>query len=423
MPSFFPTFHLPKTRQKNALSPADLEVPRNLTQDFDGSKAVESFIPRKFSVKHMPEMPPYNKRTGQVLRGKRVQSMPGTLAPPLPVYNQPEIYALKYQDTQDMPPPVPMKEKRYSSYHSGSAYSYNNVNLVQRSRGTLISSQNQQMSTEEKEKHFRRRTYDPYGNSLDSSKSFGHARIISPPPTNHIDSIDHGTIESGLNHSSTFEKIPQNDSRSTVDSELYQHPELKTSYMSSLYNFYLQGDCASSASSVYDNEDRQPEKTQTESLNPSLTRASFRTIDFCLDSCADYDKSRFMIPAAETLQSKRFSSSQIPSSAYMKQQRAIPMRAVSEQPQVPKKNAAQRWSYAQPTTQAIYKKEKELPVIAPATHRHSVDANGFNYKARMRQSLQDPVKKNKFSGCNSPSMPRAVSNPILQIKQILHGQS
>lgn len=421
MPSFFPTFHLPKTRQKNALSAADLEVPRNLTQDFDGSRAVESFIPRKFSVRHMPEIPAYNRRTGQVLRGKRIQSMPNTLAPPLPDYHKPDSYRHINQSSHDVPPPVPVKEKRYSSYNSSTTSTGNKPKPEQIPRDTFASIENLQSLLQNRSDHFRPRSYNTYYNSY---KSDNHTRNVSAPPNNQIANFDSGTIGSRLNHSSTFEKAPYNDSRSTVGSEIYQNPELKASYMSSLYNFYLQGDCASSASSVYENDElkRPPEITQSEPLNTSLTRTSFKTIDFCLDSCADYDKSRFMIPAAETLQSKRFSASHIPSSAYMKQQRAIPIRAVSEQPQAFKKTAAHRWSYAPPSTQAIHKNEKKLPEIAPAAHRHSLDTNGFDYKARMRQSLQDPMNKNRHSGFKSPSSPpRAVSNPITQIRQILRG--
>lgn len=423
MPSFFPTFHLPKSRQKNALSPADLEVPRNLTQDFDGSEAVDSFIPRKFSVKHMPEIPAYNKKTGQVLRGKRVQSMPNALGPPLPAYHKSDIYTFNKQNSQAIPPPVPVKEKRYSSYNSTTTSSYTYINQEQKLPYIHIAAQHQPNQLAGKNEYYRPRSFHPYDDTNNTYGRTDHAGDISSPPKTQTTHVDCGTIGSSLNHSSTFEKAPLNDSRSSVNSGIYQHPELKTSYMSSLYNFYLQGDCASSASSIYENEEPKQEqrRAQSETMKPISTQSSYKTIDFCLDSCADYDKSRFMIPAAETLQSKRFSASQIPSSAYMKQQGSIPIRAVSELPQIPKKNPAHRWSYAHPqsTNQAIHKPEKQLPEIALAPHHHSVDSNGFNYRARMRQTLQDPNSKNKFTGSNTASTTRAISNPILQIKQIL----
>lgn len=510
MPSLFPSFHVPKTRKKDAISAQDLQAPKNVIYDFDGSMAVESYIPRKFSVKQMPALPAYD-RTGQIARGKRVRSSPPGFSPPQPRYRDSENYTYQNQVPEERPPPVPQKEKRYSS-HSNYLIPPRQISSSLTASQTPTEkhlSEVREPTELEKPGHSQHTSfgsYVPY-NPYDLYTSYGMYAQQDIPSNRAEPNADCGTSELSLQQSSTFESVPNNDSRSTVESKIYQHADANTSYINSLLHVYLAEDtesCASCSSSVYDNEppasttpvrtsqlppaaasatsyrpvtsvfkipapastiarpsapahvtgpapahvtvpapapkpkqtsivptsmpsskpgaqqDPGKRRVQSESMSSTLSKNSYKSIDFCLDSGADYDKSRFWIPAGDRLQSKRLSSSQIRYSSYSKSQTPESNRSSIDST---KKSASNRWSYAHPPTAKSFNKEKTLPeIVVSPNQRHSTDGttSGYNYKAKMMQTLQDPSRQNRASMYESQ---RAVSNPIFQIKQILRNSS
>lgn len=511
MPSFFPSFHVPKTRKQDAISAQDLQAPKNVLYDFDGSMAVDSYIPRKFSVKQMPELPAYDHRTGQISRGKRVQSTPHALPRSNANYRGSENYTYSPSWPEDFPPPVPQKEKRCSdNLIPPCQISSSLAKAAQISKEkTLLNSREVYLPEgPEPSKQMAINSYVPY-NPYELYTTRGVCAHEDMTCAHRSESnADCGTIGLSLKQSSTFESLPNNDSQSTVDSKIYQLGDINPSY-NSLIHVYLAEDsesCASCSSSVYESEapikytpaqvrktqlppvptsapapsyrpssgfvrigpsgsnatrtsapfsgfipqltqepvpqavqavkvpmphiststynhtakkDTTKRRVQSESFNSTFSKNSQKSLDFCLDSGADYDKSRFWIPAGDRLQSKRYSPSQIRGISHAKLQSPESARISLDEP---KKRASSRWSYAHPPQNTSHRREKSLPeIVVTQSHRHSTDVttSGFNYKEKMMQTLQDTSRQNRASIYEKHASPRAVSNPILQIKQIL----
>lgn len=482
MPSFFPSFHLPKTRSKNGAPAVDFETPRDVVHDLDDLMDIQSRVTRQYSVRHMPTMPVYNHKTGQLLDEKRVMSTPHT--------GRTDTRRFAYQDVPlpELPPPVPKKEKIYSPHGAFRLSSYGPYTLaplvVQEQLRLLQSDIGQPGDMED----------------LDEFQSGLSDLPVSYQPLDTA--IDCTTISTTLKQSSTFDNATPYDtapyhSSSTIGSQVYQLAD-NPSYISSLLHVYLKDDVesvASQSSSVYDepltpppasNEGsfiRATEQTaykypsvatntnpvashyhsrsmpmnsnsrsesqhmilnqrriKSESPRSSITKASFANTDFRLDAGADYDKSRFMIPVDQRIQSKRYSSSQIPMSVVQKMLSSSASSSSLDKPKT-KPAAWKRWSHvptkhssvleripAKEETSTLHKSvphydvlAKELPKVrAVPQHRHSTDVSSFNYKAKMMQTLQDPNSQKRQSMYVNPSQ-RAVSNSIMEIKRILRG--
>lgn len=473
MTFLFPSFHLPKSRKRDTITATDLEAPKNVTCDFDGSMAVESFVPRKFSVKHMPQLPTFNKKTGHVLRGRRVQSMPMPMpldfALPTHSTNTSDDCIQKYNTLKEVAPPVPAKEKRYSSYTSKRPV----LSLVQRPEllyeagapflkvqpqelrvaSSMKNNQNYQNHTKQQkyqdqkyqnhqnQNHQNHQNHQSYQNFLNYYNHQNHnfatrtqtRRRLSAPPVDESTRFDTTTSEISLKQSSTFEKSFQNESNSTLNSHIYKNPELNSSYVNSLLQVYLARDSQnslSSASSIYSEpnieEEHKSEKSDENKSFPSQAAKSnpHRAMNVCLDSGAEYDMSRFMIPPAERIISKRFSSAQVPKSYNCFSKPGFNLASnrfsLDAHPENQKeKRASQRWSSIYPQNMRIDLKKNELPEIRVAPRRFSEDQSKPVYESPMKRTLRHTELYDRPSNTEKIPSSRSVSSPIFQIKEIL----
>lgn len=428
MPSFISRLHVPKSRRKKVLTATNLEVPKRIVHDFDGSLAADSCVPRKLSVKNMPSMPAYNVRTGEILNATSVQSGPDTCCASVPRVRKNVNYTYKHIQREEVPPPVPKKEKRYCFYCS----SY----LTQSPRKVNTHELSTYQPYQEQGSHFE--------NSVSNEKLLPlRTDMLDTTPSvqsSYNNKVDYASTRSSLKQSSTFERFPLNDSRSTIDSLFYLQ-QANPSFMNSLLHIYLKEDsesCRSASSSVYENEEPafEKERAQSEFLNSknssSTAKSSFKSLDFCLDTGADYDKSRFLIPDGEKIQSKRYSSSQIPGSSSLKLSKTPSTRSsfekankrieqkITPQLTVLQKTSSKRWSDAAPKSSRKEKKQfSEIRV--PPPQRHSADATGYDYREKLTHTLHKPSYQQRasFYVSTGSDTVRSVSDTISQLKQIL----
>lgn len=389
-----------KTRNVNQISVEDLRVSKSIVHDFDGSMAADSYIPRRFSVKQMPLLPAYEFRTGQILSGRKVQSTPQAHAPPAPMDTSSSHYSDTSVNTQRQAQAAPEQE-RYSSYSSASSaliYSPNIASLPQPSH--------------EPETKFR----NPY-QSLNVSYSYSSRAPYKniPAQLSPERKGDRATVSLSLKQSSTFDEILHAGSNSSLPSKSEQVPISCPSYMNSLIHVYLAED-SESCPSVNVNDTPEPvaqpvqHPTQKVPSAPTLSNASrLRNIPHtvCLDGGADYQASRFMIPARERLQSKRYPFSQNCTSVFMEPTSSTSSLSFEQPKRRPQKP---RWSYMHPPKE---KWEKELPLIQNRKQRHS----SYTHTSNERVTLTDKGHT-RLSMFSNHSGKRSVSNPIHKIKKL-----